>query len=271
MDIDEDEELEENFFLSEKEKEKLKQEMLDEDFKKAIDPKKETKKAAKKAAKIKEKKTFSKLGLGLIFIAVICLLIINLVPWFYIKFDSTLEHQTLEKVYYRDFNTDNGSLEVLNFFESSNSSKYLGLSSNDFTTLPQKAAYIFYSILILGILFTIIEIINKKREISLEKLIIIHTFFSAITAILCVYLIFLTVKFFGVHLLLYHNVEYIQSSLPNVILLFFAPIFLVFVTAGILKISSTTMKFNFNLFEKIQESKRPKKSLYNLKQGGKSK
>jgi len=40
MDIDEEEEPEEKFFLSQKEKEQIKQKLLDEDFKKTIHPKK---------------------------------------------------------------------------------------------------------------------------------------------------------------------------------------------------------------------------------------
>jgi hypothetical protein len=272
MDIEEDEELEEKFFLSQKEKEQIKQKLLDEDFKKASQPKKDEHKDTKKIVKISEKKSFSKIGIGLIIVAVICLLILNLVPWLYIKFDSNIENKTLEEIYYKDFEDgENQSAEVLNFFQSGNSSRYLGLALDDFISISKKAAYVFYAIIILGVVLTIFEIISKKLNFAFEKIIIVRTFFSAIVAILCIYLIFIIVKFFGVHFLIYYNISYISSNLPNIVLLFFAPVFLIFITAGLLKLLFTTMKLNFNLFEKTLESKQPKKSLYIYKQGGKIK
>ena len=272
MDIDEEEEVEEKFFLSEKEKEQIKQKLLDEDFKKAINPKKNADKNIRKNPKVHERKSFSKIGIGLILIAVICLLILNLTPWFYIKFDSNIENKTLEETYYKDFKDgENQSVEVLDFFQSGKSSRYLGISADDFINIPKKIAYVFYALVILGLIITIFEITNKKLNFSFEKIVIANTFFCAIVAIFCIYLIFITVKFFGVHFLIYYNISYINPNLPNIVLLFFAPAFLIFITAGLLKISFTTMKLNLNLFEKILEAKKPKRSLYNYKYGGKTK
>ena len=270
MDFQEDEELGEKLFLSEKEKERLKQQVLEEDFKKALKPKKANVKELKAVSKIKDKRKFAKFGIGIIIIAVICVAFINTAPWMYVKFDSNLEDKTLEFAYSKNFGVhgNNESPEVLAYFYNDNSSRHLGVTPNDFSTTAKNASYVLYALVCLGIIFTIFEIIMRKRKLAYEKSIIIYTAFSAITAVLCVYLLYISVKFFSVHFLLYHNIEYINPSLPNLVILFIAPVFLIFMSAGLLKISFTTMKINFNLCEKLCEEKRPKKSLYHFKKEG---
>ncbi len=66
-----------------------------------------------------KKKQFIKLGLFLIFIGIICLLIINIIPWAYAIYDNkTTNHKNNEIFYYNDkINNFSNDTNFSSFFE----------------------------------------------------------------------------------------------------------------------------------------------------------
>jgi hypothetical protein len=268
MDSVEDEEFEEDFFLSKKKKERLKEELLDKDFKKALSsgPYKGIKKPFKKSVK---KKPFLKFGIFLIIMAFICILIVNLSPWLYVRYGTN--DSPIEELYYRDFDNKK-SIENTNislFFKSQDSSTYLGVSFDDFINIPRNSVYIFITIIILGFIFTLIEILNHWKNFSSVIRSITHTFFALLVSIICIYLLYINLHFFSSNILEYNNIGFIKDSLPNVSFVFITPVVLIFIVALILKISFSVMKLNFREFETIYIKMQPKKALYSYRYRGK--
>jgi len=265
MDLTEDIDFEEDTNIIDKKKEEMKKEFLDENLKKANVS---FKKVNKNNKKIFKRKPFLKSGILLIAIAIICLIISSYSPWMYIRYNS--ENGSVEDVYYRYYDNKNNSNDeyVNNFFKTSNSSKLIGISSDDFTNVPQSSFYIFIIMIVLGALFTIFEIINKFKKFSRQIRTIIHTFFSLGTAIICIYYIFIIVKFLGANIMLSHNLNIIKPSLDILNIVFINPIILMFIVAGILKLSFTMLKINFKEFENIYKSNQPEKTMKNYRYKG---
>jgi hypothetical protein len=256
------EEFDEDFGLDFKSNISIKEDILDENFKKAQLKKKGFKNQEKEK---KRKKPFLKSGIALIVIAIICIALINYLPWLYIKYEPEGEH--IEESYYRDFVNYNNSYpqNITGLFEPENGSSYIGLSLDDFSNIPKTASYLFISLLVLGILFTIIVLLDRLRNYSLEFVVTMHSIFSTIAIIICIYLIFILVKFLGAHFLLYHNQPLIITTLPNVILLFPVPILLIFLASGIMKTAASIMKMNYRELKRVMKPESQKKSLYTYK------
>lgn len=253
MDSFQDEEFEEDFQI--KKEQRIKQEFLEENFKKAstaID------KIKKENIKKPAKKPFFKLGLCLILISIFCLIFLNLMPWAYIKYDNNVpELKTHEFFYYNTGKIDTISNDTTftNFFKSGESYGYIGLSSNDITKTSEVQSCIFYAFIVIGIVFTIFEILFRKRDFSLKRYRLVHTFFALITAILSVYFIFISIKFIGANILIGYNIQFAFINIEKLAIVFIAPVILTFIVSGILKLSITVLKINFNEFEKIIDEK----------------
>jgi len=266
------EELEEDFFLSHRQKEKKKEKILDQDFEKAKEIKQNP--VRKKEDKYTKKKPFLKLGIILLIFTIICFIILDALPWMYIKFDASNDGTSQVEYYYdKNFvitNNEEQNETINNFFESINSNIYMGINPTDFSSLYYHGKYIFYSMIAIGIVFTIFAIFDKKRNLSIETSTIIHTLFAGIVAGLCIYFIFLSVKFLASVILIVLNYRFINPILPNLVIVYLAPMIVLFIMTGVLKVTFSVIKSNFKIFEKIKEGKKPKKSFYNYGYRGKT-
>jgi hypothetical protein len=240
---------------------KTKEEILDETFKKAelskgFPPKKEEKKIVKKP--------FRKIGIILIIIAIISLAIINYLPWVYIEYDA--EYGSVKEFFYKDFENKEGNdySEIDHIFESlctncsNNSQNYIGVTKDDFIDISKTTSYGFITLALLGIIFTIFEIIERMRNFSMEIVTVIHSTFAAAAIIVGIVVALSSIKFLGSYFLLYYNRSFIETAdINNVILLFFVPIILIVIAFVIIKIATTVLKINFNEFEKKLEADKP--------------
>lgn len=204
-----------------------------------------------------KKKPFFKLGLILIIVGIICLLVLNLAPWVYIKYDNEISDvKDNEFFYYKDkIDNFNGDTVFSGFFDSESSYEYLGVNSDSFKSMYLEHSYILYLIIILGVVFTIIGIFVKRYDFSIDKYGLLHSFFAMLTSVLCVYLIFITVKFLGAEMLLFYNGNFISDNLGNLAIIFITPFFLIFLYSCLLKINFTVLKINLHYFEKFFDEK----------------
>lgn len=230
-----------------------KEDILDESFRKAEISKGIRPKEGKKVVK----KPFLKLGIILIIVAIISLVIINYLPWVYIKYNA--EYGTIQEFFYKDFENKEGHYypKIDHVFESpctncsNNSKNYLGITKNDFTDTPEITSYGFIILVLLGIIFTIFAILAKLRDYSLETVSMIHSTFAAATVIISIFIMLLNIKFLGLYFLLYYNRPFIETSgVNNVIMILLVPIIIVFISFAIIFIAFTVMKINFHEFEK---------------------
>ena len=233
-------------------KEIIKDEVLDESFKKAeislgIRP------PVKKTEKKPYEKTFPKFGLLLIIFAIIGLICIYQVTWAYIKYDNT-DEKGIEVLIYKEYLGRNIEKEsTLSLFQNPH---YIGISVGDFTDTPKLASYGFFALIILGALITLFGILDKKRNFPIEISILTH-FMLAIVAIIPSLLIALSaMKFLGAHFLFFYNMSLIQMNigLSNVILFFPAAFILIVLAFITIKIVFTIIRMDFNEIQKIKET-----------------
>lgn len=232
-------------------KKAIKEEILDETFRKA-----EILKGLRPIEK-KEvtKKPFLKLGIVLIIITIISLVAINYTPWIYIKYDA--ENGIIQEFIHRDLKDGHYYKEFDYIFESpcancsNNSKNFIGLSKDDFTNIPKITFYGFIILFLLGIIFIIFEIIERKRNFSIKIVTLIHSTFAAATLTVNMFVIFTLIKFFSSNFLLYLNRSFIEvSGINNIILIFPVPIFIIFISLISIIIAINIMKINFLKFEK---------------------
>ena len=262
MAFDEEDSLDEEFLRAKKTDRLTKEDILDEDFKKARIIRGKNLMGPKK----KKKKPFLLSGIFLIIVALICIGIIIKAPWAYIKADQYENSGEADAFIFKDYDKydlgdDNESQTIINIFEPKNCSddcNYLGLTFDDFYTPPKITFYGFILLVILGIIFLLYQLIDRKRNFSFESFIITHSIFSAVTIIVCTYLLIVLLKFFGVYLLLYYNDPFILSN--NIIFLSPVVLVLVFILLGIIKVMFSILKFNYNQLKqdiKEKDSKNP--------------
>lgn len=255
-----------------KSKKSMKEDVLDETFKKAEKLKNSKPREGKKISE----KPFRKLGIVLISIAIISLLIINYLPWMYVRYN--VENGSVEEFYYRDFINLEGNYynEVEYIFKSpctncsNNSGNFIGLDLNDFSNVPVSASYGFLLLALLGLIFTIFAIIDKKQKFSVEIVSFIHISFAIAGILISIAVLILCTKFLGIYFLLYHNMAFIEASgINNVILVFLGPIFLIIISIALIRVTITVIKINFDEFLKKMKSDKSYSLLSTLYQGGK--
>ncbi len=259
--------LDNDFFIDERNSEKIKQEILEEDFKKA--KRKEGKKEVDKKEKKVRKKPFLLLGIALMIIGATCFVMVNQGPWLYVKYeDIENNNTTIEKIYYKDFQLiDTEDEEINNFFEIQ-SQEYLGVSSDDFTPYLKISNYVSYAFILLGAVFTVLEIVFKIRDVDYKKSLILHSFFATTAAVICIYFILISLKFLAYFILYLLNYEIIANFLAKPLILFIVPMLLVFVFATALKICFVALKTDYKEIETILDSKKPNKSIINFRYHG---
>jgi len=275
----EDEEIDTNI-LPNKRLEKTKDEILDETFKKAENPNK-IKPIQKK---IVQKNPFLKSGIIVIIIAILCLAIINYLPWMYIQYEDP-ELGTIEEMFNKDFgdkiekyieknrnSNSNAYSGIYNVFESqcsncsNNSNNFIGLTLDDFSNIPTRAFFSFIILALLGLIFTIFQIVDKFRRFSIDTNAIIHSAFAIGLILVCAYLLVLIVKFFGAYILLAINWPFI--GLNEIRILFVVPLILIFIIPVIIKGATAIIKMNFNELKKRFKTDIPEDSFSLYKFGG---
>ena len=251
MNNDEEEKDEESPPKTEKKSDKEKEKLLDDSFKKAESLRRIL--PQKKEEENIIKKPFIKLGIIIIIIAIIGFALINYIPWMYINCKT--DYGSLEEYfYYRDFRDDLvDSNEVKSLFDSTctncsdNSDNYIGLTINDFSNTPKTTSYIFIFQAILGIIFTIFVIIDRKRNFAEEKVWIIHSIITAFILIIGIIIIMINIKFLGAHLLYQLNQPFIEVlGLYNVKLFFFMPYILFLFSIGLFILGLAFVRINLN-------------------------
>jgi hypothetical protein len=185
------------------------------------------------------------------------LLVINYLPWIFIKFDT--EYGILQETFFIDFKNSEGYYhEKIDYiFESSctncskNSNNFIGITKNDFTDVPKIATYAFISLAILGIIFTIFEIIERKYNLSNKIALLVHSTFAIAAFFISIFVIFILIKFLGIYFLLFYNRPFIEASgIRNLILISPTTINLILISLIVIIITIGIIQINFREFEK---------------------
>jgi len=247
--------MEEETVLNAKREEKLKEKMLDDAFK-YVEVERGILPPEKKPKKRTYEKTFPKLGILLIILAILGLVLISNVPWAYLKY--AVGDGNIETSIYRDF--DYGETEnqlIINLFQSPH---YIGLSEADFSEAPATASSGFIALIILGIIITIFGILDKILKFSVRAFVIVHFIFGAVLIIPGTIIALSSMKFLGSHFLLHYNAQLISN--PEVTLLFPAVFVVVVIGFIITKLAFTIMRMDFRELQKMKELEAPKQSLF---------
>lgn len=269
-----EEPLEDDFVLRKRKKEIVKEEILDETYKKA--------EFLKKTQPVKEKrkggdKPFFKSGIIIMIIAIVALALINYTPWMYAKYDSG--DSTFQQFFYKDFVTKDMENQtynnITNLFDSpcqncTNNSNYIGLAKEDFTNTPKLTSYGFIALLLMGLIFTIFVVIDWLRKFSFEKTYLVSSIFAVGYILVSVFILLLSLKFVSANFLLLYNMPFIQDEigLTNVFLIFLAPIIMIVFSCAIMKGSMTVLKINYREVEKGLEPEETKKAHSTFRYGG---
>jgi hypothetical protein len=239
-------------------REKIKEQILDDAFKKAEISRGLGSPDGKTHKKRPYEKTFPKLGILIIFLAIIGLVLISRTPWVYIRYDVGKDASF-------NSNFDNvGNQTLLDLFKSP---YYLGLSADDFTYEYSSTFYGFLSLIILGIVITIFGIFDKMRDFSIETFITIHFTFTTIIIIPSTFIIVSGIKILGSHFLFYHNANLISPKLT--FLSFPVAVSVVVLGFVIIKLMFTLMRMDFNALQKIKEAETSTPSFPYYSFGGK--
>jgi len=267
-----EDDLNEDFFLTTKTEKVTKEEILDKDFKKV----KDVKEKKSEYKKTNTKKPFLKSGIILVIMALICLVIISFAPWAYVKCDLDYEEGKADKFIFKNYDEndigyDNESQKIVNIFESNNctssSCNFVGLNFEDFSNTPKITFYGFGILALLGLIFIIFQIIEKKRSFSVEMFTIAHSIFSTATIIISTFLFILVIKFFGIYFLLYYNDPFITTK--NIVFVSPVAITLLIILAAIIKATFGIMRINCTQLEKNFSAKGSKNPFFIYKGGSK--
>ena len=236
-----EEDQEEDFFKDIRKSRKVaKEKILDETFKKA-----EIKKGLRpKPGTEFLRKPFLKIGVVLLVISMVAIISISYLPWLYIKYDDPQFGTIQEMLYENDFERGDYYKEIDLIFESSctncstNSNNFLGITKSDFLRGFGTTTIGFYFLAILGIVFTVFEILRRKREMPIEIVSIGHSLVAAVSIIINILIASIFIKFLGSYFLLYYNKSFIETSgVNNVILIYFVPLLMVILSLATVIIS----------------------------------
>jgi hypothetical protein len=243
-------------------KEKIKERILDETFKKAEVSRGLRSSDSGTYKKKSYEKTFPKIGLLIIGLAIVGLLFINYVPWVYIRYD--VGNVGKEASFDSSF-ANVGNQTLLNIFESP---YHLGLSTDDIAYAYLATVIGFASLIILGTIITIFGILDKFRDFSIETFITIHFIFTTAIIAPSTFIALSGIKILSAHFLFYHNSNLILD--PKLTFLFF-PAVVVAVVLGliIVKLMFTVIRMDFSALQKIKDIETSEPSFPQYALGGK--
>lgn len=231
-------------FFREAQKEQLtKDELLDQNFKKAQKSKKKRFGKEKKT----NKKSFLKTGVLLLFIAIICLAVTNFLPWAYVKCDDSSGEKEVETfIYYGDDASDIEEEEITNIFNvpevesTQDSSNFIGINFKDFNNAGDVLNLGFIFLTLLGIGFIVFQLLDRSKNMFKNGFMFFHTAFSCLVILTCFFLLFSLIRFFSVYPLLSYNNNFITSG--NVFILFPVPMALAIILLIIIKAGFSVIK-----------------------------
>jgi hypothetical protein len=282
MTIDDDE-LKEDFLLNVQKKDSIKEEILDENFKRA--EKKQIFEKSRKPSSIR--KPFLKLGIVLIVLSIFCLIFINILPWMYIKVE--VDNRGNEQFFYRDFVNKDPEYGIINesgngtdFEEvidsiflsdckncSENSNHFIGLSKGDFSTLARYCSYAFILLIVIGLAFTVYETIEKLLKFSSHSVSIVHSTFATITIIICTYILYILIPFLSANILQLLNAPFLKAlDISYLLIVFISPLIIIALILLMIRIGFAILKMNFNDLQEKFESDYIKKNFKPLRYKG---
>jgi hypothetical protein len=119
-----------------------------------------------------------------------------------------------------------------------------------------------------GVIFTIIVLIDRKRDFSEEAMIIIHSIFTIILLITGIIIMFINIKFLGANLMLELNRPFIEIlGFNNIKVFFFMPYILIIFSFILFIIGLTFVKINVKIAVKNFQMNKSKKSDLDYRSG----
>jgi len=272
-------------FLPDPREERIKDEILDETYKKAQVPYKN--KPRKRT--INKRRPFLKSGVIILAIAILCLSVINFIPWIYIEYDSSV-YGTVKETFYFSYTDDfkNEKFENLNIktlnstavgdiygiFESqcsncsNDSQNFIGININDFSETAKITSYVFIIMILMSLIFVVFQIVDKMRTFSMETVAIIHSIFAAGIIFAGAYVLVLIIKFFGTYLLIFYNSSFIDFG--NSTIVFVVPVILMCIVPFVIIGANAVIKMNFNELKRKLKADIPEDSFSMYNFGGRS-
>lgn len=230
-------------FREAKKEQLTKDQLLDQNYNKA--EKKKEKKLVNK--KIDKKKPFLKTGVILLIISILCLIIVNVMPWAYVKCDSSIENNEIEKfIYHYNMPSNIKEREIVNIFEtpevnaSMHSSNYIGINFDDFKNSKAILGLGFILLSLMAVIFIFFQLIERSKSVFKNGFMFFHTAFSCMVVIVSFFLFFTLVKFYSVYPLLFYNRNFISSD--NIFIFFPVPVIISIVLLILIKASLSIIK-----------------------------
>ena len=230
---------------------KSKDQILDESFKKAELIK--TGQPEKKHLETIVRKPFIKIGIFIAIFAIIGLFLINYIPTMYIYYET--DYGSIEEFYsYKEFeNNQIEHEEIYSLFESTcyncsdNTESYIGLTINDFKETPKITIYVFYFLLIIGAIFTLFIIIDRKKDFPENTITIVHSIFTTLFIVAGIIILLTNIKFLDAYLLQQLNKPFIQAlGFNRVQLIFFMPYILILFSLVLFIFGLILIRLNLN-------------------------
>lgn len=176
----------------------------------------------------------------------------------HIQYKSSSDSDFIKKEIYKDFKEnkiDNKSL-IQDFFNSENSTMYLGLNKNDFSLLPQISNLSSIILVLLSFIFIFIEVLDRKINFSYDKLLIFQTIEISIMTIVFLYIIYTLIGFLGANILSFTNINILGTIFSQYTIIFTAPIVITSISAASIKICFTVIKSNYSEMFKLSNLKK---------------
>ena len=206
----------------------------------------------------KQKKPIFNIGFVVLIIAIVLFAVINYLPWMHIQYKSSSDSDFIKKEIYKDFKEnkiDNKTL-IQDFFNSENSTMYLGLNKNDFSLLPQISNLSSIILVLLSFIFIFIEILDRKINFSYDKLLIFQTIEISMMTIVFLYIIYTLIGFLGANILSFTNINILGTIFSQYTIIFTAPIVITSISAASIKICFTVIKSNYSEMFKLSNLKK---------------
>jgi hypothetical protein len=171
----------------------------------------------------------------------------------YLNFETD-NVNVIEYLSYDDFRFDQiESEEIYSLFESTcydcsdNSDRYIGLTINDFIFTPRITYYIFIFLILIGIIFAIYVLIDRKKDFTEETKTIANSIFIIFIILSGTILLIINIKFIGAYLLQQINKPFIQAlGFNRLQMIFFMPYISILFSFIFLIIGFTYLKINLN-------------------------
>ena len=222
---------------------KIKELILDESFKKAESKRIFHSRPGEDVKRQIKKRSISSIGVILILIAIVCLVIVNFGPWALIFFEADYGSDSVW-IFKDTQASDINSQDVIDLFSSPN---YIGITIEDFNSAAWSVTKGFISLIILGLIIIIFQIIDNMKDFSEEIFCVFVSVCASGVFLSSLYIILSTVKFIGSYLLIAENMSLFKIK---AIVAFLIPILILVVSFIILKISYSFIKFYFREIER---------------------